>query len=76
VIVKLMLEEASAKVRSGSPIDQDEDLSLPVWAAQIPLRMRALAPVSDDSSGAGEEGPAVPAYAAAYTRPGWAGGST
>jgi nitroimidazol reductase NimA-like FMN-containing flavoprotein (pyridoxamine 5'-phosphate oxidase superfamily) len=76
VIVKLNLEEASAKVRSGGPIDQDDDLHLPVWAGQIPLRMLPLAPVSDECAGAGEEGPPVPGYASAYSRPGWAPGST
>ena len=65
VIVKLDLTEASAKVRSGGPSDQEEDRSLPVWAGQIPLRTRASTPVSES-----EEVP-PPAYAERYTRPGW-----
>ena len=32
VIVRLDLAEASAKVRSGGPVDQEEDLELEVWA--------------------------------------------
>jgi uncharacterized protein len=70
VIVKLDLTEASAKVRSGGPIDQEEDLALPVWAGQIPLRVRPLAPISHHAEEARDE-PDVPGYAAAYSRPGW-----
>jgi uncharacterized protein len=70
VIVKLDLTEASAKVRSGGPIDQEEDIALPVWAGQIPLRVRPLAPISHQAEAASDE-PAVPGYVAAYSRPGW-----
>jgi uncharacterized protein len=70
VIVRLDLTEASAKVRSGGPIDQEEDLALPVWARQIPLRVRPLAPISHQAEEAPDE-PAVPGNVAAYSRPGW-----
>jgi hypothetical protein len=70
VIVKLDLTEASAKMRSGGPIDQEEDLGLAVWAGQIPLRVQPLAPISHQSEAAPDER-AVPGYAAAYRRPGW-----
>jgi hypothetical protein len=68
VIARLDLAEASVKVRSGGPVDQDEDLGLEVWAGEIPLRMRSLPPVPD----AGAERPAaIPHYAVRYTRHGW-----
>jgi len=38
-ILALQLREASAKVRTGPPKDDEEDLSLPVWAGVLPLRL-------------------------------------
>jgi len=38
----LPIAEASAKVRTGGPIDDEEDLTWPVWAGVIPLRLEAL----------------------------------
>ena len=35
-VAKLIVEEASAKIRTGGPIDDDEDLALPVWAGVLP----------------------------------------
>jgi nitroimidazol reductase NimA-like FMN-containing flavoprotein (pyridoxamine 5'-phosphate oxidase superfamily) len=46
-ILVLPLEEASAKVRSGPPQDDEADLDLPIWAGEIPLRMESLAPLPD-----------------------------
>lgn len=46
LLVRLPIDEASAKVRTGDPIDDDEDLSLPVWAGVIPLTLQAGAPVT------------------------------
>jgi uncharacterized protein len=46
-ILTLPLDEASAKVRSGPPQDDEADLSLPVWAGEIPLRMTSLPPIPD-----------------------------
>lgn len=40
-VVAIALDEASAKVRSGPPVDDDEDLVLRVWAGVIPLRVAA-----------------------------------
>lgn len=37
----LPIAEASAKVRTGGPVDDDEDLALPIWAGVIPLRLEA-----------------------------------
>ena len=46
-VLALELTEASAKVRTGPPIDDEEDYSLPVWAGVIPLRLTAFEPVND-----------------------------
>jgi len=41
------LDEASAKLRTGPPKDDDEDYALRVWAGELPLRLTPLAPVAD-----------------------------
>ena len=46
-VLSVPLEEASAKVRTGPPIDDEEDYALPVWAGVLPLRLVAGAPLSD-----------------------------
>jgi uncharacterized protein len=46
-VLALPLLEASAKTRSGPPVDEEEDYALPVWAGVLPLGIRASAPVSD-----------------------------
>jgi hypothetical protein len=47
LVLALALEEASAKVRTGPPLDDEEDYALPCWAGVIPLRLAALDPVPD-----------------------------
>lgn len=39
-VLELPIEECSAKVRSGAPIDDDDDLALDVWAGVIPLQLQ------------------------------------
>ncbi len=46
-VLALPIVEASAKVRSGGPMDDKDDLALPVWAGVVPLRLCAEAAVSD-----------------------------
>ena len=46
-VIRLSLEEASAKVRTGPPIDDDRDLDVPVWAGVLPLRLVAGDPLPD-----------------------------
>lgn len=50
-VLSLSLEEASAKVRTGMPIDEEEDRSLPIWSGLIPLETIRKPPVADDLSG-------------------------
>ncbi|MGH7558747.1 MAG: pyridoxamine 5'-phosphate oxidase family protein [Gemmatimonadota bacterium] len=44
-VLHFSIEEASAKVRSGPPIDDEEDLELPIWAGVIPLAVTPGVPV-------------------------------
>ena len=46
-VLALPLKEVSAKMRTGSPIDDEEDYGLPVWAGVVPIRLEAAAPVPD-----------------------------
>jgi nitroimidazol reductase NimA-like FMN-containing flavoprotein (pyridoxamine 5'-phosphate oxidase superfamily) len=47
-VLRLPLEEASAKVRTGNPVDDEEDYALPVWAGTVPVRLFADAPRADE----------------------------
>jgi nitroimidazol reductase NimA-like FMN-containing flavoprotein (pyridoxamine 5'-phosphate oxidase superfamily) len=47
LVLKLPLAEASAKVRTGPPIDDEPDYKLPVWAGELPVRLTACALVPD-----------------------------
>lgn len=46
-VLVLALDEVSAKMRSGPPVDDEEDYSLPVWAGVVPLHLQPGEPVSD-----------------------------
>lgn len=46
-VLRLPLDEMSAKVRTGPPIDKDEDMALHVWAGVIPLHLAAGTPIPD-----------------------------
>jgi uncharacterized protein len=47
MVLSVPLQEVSAKVRTGPPVDAETDYGWPCWAGEIPLRLTALAPVSD-----------------------------
>jgi uncharacterized protein len=47
-VLALPLVEASAKIRTGPPIDDEEDYTFPVWAGVVPLRTRTEQPVPDE----------------------------
>jgi hypothetical protein len=65
LVVALPLGEASAKVRTGGPKDDAEDMELDVWAGVVPLALIAGAPVPDAGL---REDIAVPAHALRYER--------
>ena len=46
-VLALPLDEVSAKVRSGDPVDDDEDYALPIWAGVVPLSTTAGVPIPD-----------------------------
>jgi nitroimidazol reductase NimA-like FMN-containing flavoprotein (pyridoxamine 5'-phosphate oxidase superfamily) len=47
LVLRLPIDEASAKVRTGRPLDDEEDMDLAVWAGHVPLRVVAGDPVPD-----------------------------
>ena len=64
-VIEMPIEEGSAKVRRGPPVDDDDDLDLPVWAGVVPLRLTPQPPEP-----APDLAPeiAVPEHIAAYRR--------
>ncbi len=64
-VLSLPLAEVSAKVRTGPPLDDEEDYGLPVWAGVIPLRLVADPAVADPRLPAEIQ---LPSYAQKYKR--------
>jgi nitroimidazol reductase NimA-like FMN-containing flavoprotein (pyridoxamine 5'-phosphate oxidase superfamily) len=48
LVAALALDEASAKIRTGGPVDDEEDYGLPIWAGVIPMEIIPGAPIPDD----------------------------
>lgn len=53
LVLALDIEEASAKLRSGPPVDDKDDYALPIWAGEIPIAAVTHAPIPDAQLGAG-----------------------
>lgn len=49
-VLAFKLDEASAKVRTGMPVDEVEDQALPIWSGIIPLETKKLTPAADGLS--------------------------
>jgi len=64
-VLRVPIEEFSAKVRTGPPIDDEEDYSFPTWAGVLPLEMKAGEPVRDPKL---DPIRAVPRYVQGYSR--------
>lgn len=64
-VLKLPIEEASAKIRTGDPKDDEEDYAMDVWAGVLPLSLATGTPIDD---GRLDPGIAVPAYVENYRR--------
>jgi nitroimidazol reductase NimA-like FMN-containing flavoprotein (pyridoxamine 5'-phosphate oxidase superfamily) len=47
LVLAIPIEEASAKIRTGPPLDEEEDYALPVWAGVLPLKIVASDPTAD-----------------------------
>jgi nitroimidazol reductase NimA-like FMN-containing flavoprotein (pyridoxamine 5'-phosphate oxidase superfamily) len=64
-VLAIPLEEVSAKVRTGGPVDDEADYSLPVWAGVLPLETVAKEPVPDAQR---KNDPPLPDYLKNHTR--------
>jgi len=64
-VLALELEEVSAKVRTGGPVDDEPDYSLPVWAGVLPLETVAKTPLPDANRQADVP---LPDYLKSYSR--------
>jgi nitroimidazol reductase NimA-like FMN-containing flavoprotein (pyridoxamine 5'-phosphate oxidase superfamily) len=64
-VLSLPLVEASAKIRTGPPLDDEEDYAMPIWAGVIPLKLEAGEPIKDPRLPDGIE---APDYARHYRR--------
>ena len=62
-VLEFTIEEASAKIRTGGPIDDEEDYVLPVWAGVLPLQLKASGAVPDERL---PQETTVPDYVARY----------
>jgi nitroimidazol reductase NimA-like FMN-containing flavoprotein (pyridoxamine 5'-phosphate oxidase superfamily) len=62
-VLEFSIEEASSKVRSGPPLDEENDYGIPVWAGVLPLETRTRSPIPDDRL---VEGVALPDYVRRY----------
>jgi len=61
LVLRLLIHEASAKIRTGPPLDDQEDYTLPVWAGVLPLTLTPQPPVADNAV-------ELPDYVARYSR--------
>jgi len=64
-VLEMTIDEASAKIRTGAPVDDEEDYALDTWAGVLPLHTVAGTPQPDARLSADI---AVPGYVSAYTR--------
>jgi nitroimidazol reductase NimA-like FMN-containing flavoprotein (pyridoxamine 5'-phosphate oxidase superfamily) len=64
-VVSIQIEEASAKIRSGPAVDEEEDYALPVWAGILPLQEMPSLPLRDEVQ---SEDIPLPDYIARYSR--------
>jgi len=64
-ILRLPIEEFSAKVRQGPPVDDEPDYAFPTWAGVVPLELKTGTPIDDARLLPGQT---VPEYARGYTR--------
>jgi nitroimidazol reductase NimA-like FMN-containing flavoprotein (pyridoxamine 5'-phosphate oxidase superfamily) len=66
LVLSLPLMEASAKIRTGPPIDDDEDYAIPVWAGVLPLCLSPGEAINDQRL---QPGVSLPDYVRQYRRP-------
>jgi uncharacterized protein len=69
LLLAVPIDEASAKVRAGGPVDEPEDAELRIWAGTVALR---TVPGPAEPAPDLPDGLTPPAHAVTYARPGWA----
>jgi nitroimidazol reductase NimA-like FMN-containing flavoprotein (pyridoxamine 5'-phosphate oxidase superfamily) len=62
-VLRIPINEFSAKVRVGPPVDDGDDYSFPTWAGVIPLELKSGVPIPDERCGR-----ELPAYLQSYSR--------
>lgn len=67
LVLRLPIDEASAKIRTGPPVDDEADYALPRWAGELPMRTITLPAIPDPRLAPGI---LLPAHVAHYRRPG------
>ena len=68
-VLALPLEEVSAKVRVGPPVDDEEDYALPVWAGVVPIHTALAEPIADERVLPGAEAPKLSRFGRRRTAP-------
>jgi nitroimidazol reductase NimA-like FMN-containing flavoprotein (pyridoxamine 5'-phosphate oxidase superfamily) len=63
LVLRLPIVEASAKIRTGGPVDDEEDLALPIWAGVLPSAVTFGTPIAEPGVAA-----PVPEYVTGYAR--------
>jgi nitroimidazol reductase NimA-like FMN-containing flavoprotein (pyridoxamine 5'-phosphate oxidase superfamily) len=61
LVLRLPIVEASAKVRTGGPVDDEEDMELPIWAGQLPIAYAYGTPINESDG-------TLPDYVSNYSR--------
>jgi nitroimidazol reductase NimA-like FMN-containing flavoprotein (pyridoxamine 5'-phosphate oxidase superfamily) len=62
-VLEFLIDEASSKVRTGPPLDEESDYGLPVWAGVLPLKMQSGPPIPDENL---IDGVTLPEYVRRY----------
>ena len=65
-VLSIPIEEASAKIRTGDPLDDEDDYATPIWAGQVPFAMSTLPPTPDARL---DQSIPLPAHVANYALP-------
>ena len=65
-VLSIPIVEASAKLRSGDPLDDEADYAMPIWAGQIPFATKTLTPIADARLDASTP---IPAHVTEYALP-------
>ena len=50
MVLSMEISEASAKIRTGGPVDDEEDYDLPIWAGVLPVSQTFGAPIADENA--------------------------